>query len=181
MQLLDLSQNYFELFGQPVNFDIDPEQLHKKQQELQAIFHPDRFVNAADQDRRVSVQQAARVNEAYQTLVDPVERGRYMLELSGLNMNDQSETTSDTEFLMEQIALREQIEEIRSKDDPVAECAGIIRNLKHSMLEISNEFAQKFEAGELDAARQVSRKMQFIQRILQQAMDLQFQLEAELS
>ncbi|MFT5664699.1 MAG: hypothetical protein ACI9JR_002102, partial [Gammaproteobacteria bacterium] len=43
------------------------------------------------------------------------------------------------------------------------------------------EFSQKFEAGELDTAKLVSRKMQFLQRIFEQVMDLQFQLEEELS
>jgi molecular chaperone HscB len=181
MQVLDLSQNYFDLFEQRLNFAIDLTRLHQKQQNLQAIFHPDRFVNATDRDKRLSVQQASWVNEAYQTLTDPVKRARYMLMISGLEMNDESETTSDIEFLMEQIALREQMEAARDKDDPLEECDIIIRDVKLRLAEVSTEFSQKFEAGELDTAKLVSRKMQFLQRIFEQVMDLQFQLEEELS
>jgi molecular chaperone HscB len=181
MQSLDLSQSYFELFRQPLNFEVDLTQLHKNQQDLQAKFHPDRFVNASDQEKRLSVQQASWVNEAYQTLANPVQRARYMLEVSGLDMKDESETTSDIEFLMEQIALREQMEEARDKEDPLVECDNIITNLKLRSAEISDEFSQKFEAGDLDNDKLVSRKMQFIQRILEQVMDLQFQLEEEFS
>ena len=181
MQSLDLSQSYFDLFSQPLNFEIDLSQMHKNQQDLQAKFHPDRFVNASDQQKRLSVQQASWVNEAYQTLANPVKRARYMLEVSGLDMKDESETTSDIDFLMEQIALREQMEEVRDKQNPLEECDNIIDNLKRRSAEISNEFSQQFEAGNLDTAKLVSRKMQFIQRILEQVMDLQFQLEEEFS
>jgi molecular chaperone HscB len=104
-----------------------------------------------------------------------------MLEVSGVDMKDESETTSDIEFLMEQIALREQMEEVPDKQDPLEECDNIIRHLKVRLEEISNDFSTKFESGNLDTAKQVSRKMQFVQRILEQVMDLQFQLEEEYS
>lgn len=181
MQTLNLSQNYFELFRQPLNFDIDLPQLQKNQQDLQAKFHPDRFVNASDQEKRLSVQQASWVNEAYQTLANPVKRACYMLEVSGLDMKDESETTSDIEFLMEQMTLREQMEAVREKAQPLEACDRIVANLKLTCADISTEFCQRFEAKDLDTAKLVSLKMQFIQRILEQAMDLQFQLEEEFS
>ncbi len=181
MKVLDLSQSYFDLFKQPLSFEIDLAQLHENQQNLQAKFHPDRFVNASDQEKRLSVQQASWVNEAYQTLANPVKRARYMLEVSGQDMKDESETTSDIEFLMEQIALREQMEEVRDKQDPLEECDNIIKHLKLRSKEISDDFSNQFESGDLQAANLVSRKMQFVQRILEQVMDLQFQLEEEFS
>ena len=181
MKVLDLSQSYFELLKQPLSFAIDLAQLHENQQKLQAKFHPDRFVTASDQEKRLSVQQASWVNEAYQTLANPVKRARYMLEVSGLDMKDESQTTSDIEFLMEQIALREQMEEVRDKQDPLEECDNIIKHLKLRSKEICSDFSDKFESGDLENAKLVSRKMQFVQRILEQVMDLQFQLEEELS
>lgn len=181
MKALDLSQSYFDLFKQPLNFEIDLAQVHENQQNLQAKFHPDRFVNASDLEKRLSVQQASWVNEAYQTLANPVKRARYMLEVSGQDMKDESETTSDIEFLMEQIALREQMDDVRDKQDPLEECDNIVKHLKLRSKEISDDFSNKFESGDLPAAKLVSRKMQFIQRVLEQVMDLQFQLEEEFS
>lgn len=181
MKMLDLTQSYFELFKQSLSFEINLAQVHENQQQLQAEFHPDRFVNASDQDKRLSVQQASWVNEAYQTLVNPVRRARYMLEVSGLDIKDESETTSDIEFLMEQIALREQIEVVRDKPEPLQECDNIIKHLKQRSKEISDDFSQKFESGDLETAKLVSRKMQFVQRIFEQVRDLQFQLEEENS
>ena len=91
MQTLDLKQSYFELFGLDLKFDIDLKQLHSEQQRLQAIFHPDRFVRASDQEKRLSVQQASWVNEGYESLLNPVKRARYMLQLSGLELNEQGQ------------------------------------------------------------------------------------------
>jgi molecular chaperone HscB len=98
-----------------------------------------------------------------------------------LDMKDESQTTADIEFLMEQIALREQMEEVRDKQDPIEECDNIIKHLKIRSKEISDDFSTKFESGNLEAAKLVSRKMQFVQRISEQVMDLQFQLEEEFS
>ena len=98
-------------------FDIDNSQLHAEQQRLQAMYHPDRYVTSSERDKRLSVQVAAWVNQAYETLQDPVKRSRYLLEISGIDFPDDSTTTSDIGFLMEQIELREQVESCREGED----------------------------------------------------------------
>ena len=117
MQSPDLSQNYFELFGLEPAFDIDRERLQQQQRSLQASYHPDRHVNASERDRRLSMQLASWINQAYETLQDPVKRTRYLLEISGAEIPDDSTTTADTEFLMEQIELREQVDACRQHED----------------------------------------------------------------
>jgi molecular chaperone HscB len=180
MQTLDLKQSYFELFGLDLAFEIDVGRLHSEQQRLQAIYHPDRFVNAGEQDRRISVQQASWINQAFETLSNPVKRARYMLELSGLELNDESETTSDTVFLMEQLAIREEIDECRSDADPLCCCDHIASKLRSKAEQFGSEFIASFNQGQLEEARQSSRKMQFIQRILDQLTDFQIELEEGL-
>ena len=117
MQSPDLNQTYFELFGLEPAFTLDRDQLLAVQQGLQSSYHPDRHVNENDRDRRLSVQVASWINQAFETLQDPVKRSRYLLEISGADIPDDSTTTADTEFLMEQIELRE--------DDEVFETKGV--------------------------------------------------------
>lgn len=181
MQTLDLKQSYFELFGLDLTFEIDLKRLSSAQQRLQAVYHPDRFVNGSEQDKRLSVQQASWINQAFETLSNPVKRARYMLELSGLELNDESETTSDTAFLMEQLAIREEIDECRSDADPLICCDHIAAKLRSKAEQFNSEFVSNFTQGQLDDARISSRKMQFIQRILDQLMDFQIELEEGLS
>lgn len=177
----DVNQNYFELFGLPVDFQIDQNLMHDNHQKLQSAFHPDRFVNGTEQEKRLAVQKAAWINEAYETLHDPVKRARYMLEIGGLPLNDEHETTGDTAFLMEQIELREEMDECRSCKDPMRCCDHITGKLDQRSKEYSADFESFYHQGYLEEARQVSKKMQFIQRISEQIDEYQFELENELT
>ena len=177
MQSPDLSQNYFELFGLPVAFDIDRERLRTELRQLQTSFHPDRHVNGSDRERRMSVQIASWINQAHETLQDPVKRSRYLLEISGAEIVDDSATTSDAGFLMEQIELREEIESCREDADGLQRSQQVADRLQRRADQLAGEFVSCFAAGNLAEAMQISHKMQFIQRIQLQLDELQFDLE----
>ena len=177
MQSPDFSQNFFELFGLAPIFEIDKTALHSEQRRLQSSYHPDRFASASEQEKRLSVQAAAWINQAFDTLRDPVKRSRYLLELNGAELPDDSATTSDTAFLMEQIELREQLDACRDADDPLGSCDLIADRLEQRAAELAAEFSQQLGRPDLDAALQSSRKMQFVQRIQQQLGELRFELE----
>ena len=177
MMQLDLKKNYFELFDLSVDFQLDQKLLHAAQQKLQSSYHPDRFINANDLEKRLSVQNAAHVNEAYETLKNPVKRARYMLQVGGLDTLNDHETTTDTTFLMEQIEFREEMDECRSCKDPMRACSHITGKLDQRSKEFSNQFELLYQQGKLEDARQVSKKMQFVERILEQIDDIQIELE----
>jgi len=178
---VDINQNYFELFGLAVDFQIDENLMHSNHQKLQSAIHPDRYVNGTDQEKRLAVQKAAWINEAYEILKDPVKRARYMLEVGGLHLNDDHETTGDTAFLMEQIELREEMDQCRSCKDPMRCCDHITGKLDQRSREYSADFEAFYQQGYLEDARQVSKKMQFVQRILEQIDEYQLDLENDLN
>ncbi len=177
MQSPDPGQNYFELFGLKPDFDIDVAELQAAQQRLQSIHHPDRHVSADAARRRAAVQMASLINQACETLRDPVRRSRYLLAISGAELPDESATTADTAFLMEQLELREAVEGCRDSDAPLDCCAKLESQLHARATELAEDFVAEFDAGKLDAAVESSRKMQFIQRIQHQLDELQFELE----
>jgi molecular chaperone HscB len=177
---LDLNQNYFELFGLPIDFQLDKRLLHDNHQKLQAAYHPDRFINGSDQEKRIAVQKAAWINEAYEILHHSVKRARYMLEIGGLDMNDDHETTNDTAFLMEQMEIREEMDQCKSCQDPMRCCDHVTGKLDLRSKEYAEQFETLYQQGKLEQARQVSKKMQFVQRILDQLDDFQFELEDQL-
>ena len=177
MQLPDFSQNYFELFGLQANFDIDSADLRRAQQRLQSTYHPDRFAAASGQEKRLSVQMASLINQAYQTLRDPVKRSRYLLEIRGVELPDDSQTTADHAFLMEQIELREAIDTARQAEDALDRCWGLARQLDQRSTELERAFVSALETDDTAAAIDGSRKLQFIQRIRQQLDDVLFDLE----
>ena len=129
--MLDFNQNYFELFGLSTDFRIDLDELAKRYRDLQKVTHPDKFANASEQSQRIAMQSATQVNEAFQTLKDPLKRGQYMLQLSGRNADGENLTSSDTEFLMQQMALRESLEEAREAYEPLEELDRLLEKITH--------------------------------------------------
>ena len=115
----ELEKNYFELFGLPSQFTVDLPDLATRYRELQKKFHPDKFASGTDAERRMASQMAAQINAAYQSLKSPLERGRYLLKLSGIELDDEKDTQMNPAFLMEQMELREQLESAGGADDPL--------------------------------------------------------------
>ncbi len=79
---MDFNADHFTLMGLPRAFRIDTAALDKRYRELQAEVHPDRFAHAGDAEKRLSLQWATKVNEAYQTLKKPLPRAKYLLHLA---------------------------------------------------------------------------------------------------
>jgi molecular chaperone HscB len=110
-------QNHFELFGLAPSFALESEGLERSYREIQSEVHPDRFAHAGDAERRASLQWTTRVNEAYRTLKDPVQRGKHILELHGVDVAFETNTQMPSDFLMQQLELREEREAaIQAKD-----------------------------------------------------------------
>ena len=112
-----MSDNYFSLFDMPVQYSIDKMQLTNNYRRLQKSIHPDNYAHASDMDKRLSMQKSTQINDAYQILKNPLKRAIYLLELHDLKIKD-NESTTDSEFLMQQMELREQLSKLRHKDDP---------------------------------------------------------------
>ena len=180
---MELTQNHFELFGLPVAFDIDAQQLAERYRELQRTLHPDRYANASDRERRLSIQYAAQVNDAFQTLKSSLLRARYLLQIQGVEFDDEKETHLDPVFLMEQIELREALAEVRAEVDPFGSLNNIMADIKTRQKAMESRLQELFAGGGEDSrleAKQLVQKMQFLVRLQQEAEDLEEELVATL-
>jgi len=110
-------QNHFDLFGLTPAFGLDKEVLEKAYREIQSRVHPDRFAHAGDAERRASLQWTTRVNEAYRTLLDPVQRAKHILELHGVDVAFETNTQMPSDFLLQQLELREELEAATARKD----------------------------------------------------------------
>jgi molecular chaperone HscB len=172
-------KNHFELFGLPAAFDIDADDLASRYRELQRRVHPDKFANASDQERRLSLQMTAQVNEAFQTLKDPVRRGRYLLSLRGVDVGEETDTTMEPAFLMEQMEWRENLDEIRQADNPHKQLMELANRIEQSMQDKIGQFRQAFDKGsaeEIGKARNIVREMQFLGKMRREIDNLEEEL-----
>jgi molecular chaperone HscB len=177
-----LTQNHFEIFSLPQRYTLDRGVLDERYRELQRSVHPDRFASAGQQERRISMQQAAQINEAYQVLKDPLRRGRYLLELRGKVIDDPQQTHQDPAFLMQQIELREALGEVRGKPDPLPalEALGADIHAQYRALEVSLARALDEGDGGDEEALVLVRRMQFFARLRDEVQALEADLEDEL-
>ncbi|ANN67621.1 Fe-S protein assembly co-chaperone HscB [Bordetella bronchialis] len=107
--------DHFSLFGLPARFDIDAAQLEQAWRAVAARVHPDRYATASPAERRVAMQWSARANEAYRQLRDPLLRARYLCEQAGVDLQTESNTSMDTDFLMQQMTWREMLDDVREQ------------------------------------------------------------------
>jgi molecular chaperone HscB len=181
--MLDFSKNYFELFGLSMGYSIDVAALADSYRNLQRVVHPDRFASASEQERRLSMQGATLINEAFQTLKDPMLRARYLLSLHGVDMEGGNGSTQDMEFLMEQMELREQLAEVKDRTDPLAVVAAIIDDINTKIDALIIQLTEQFASAapeHLETARDTVLKMQFLQKLHQDAESLEAELEDAL-
>jgi molecular chaperone HscB len=167
MQQSDLSSDFFSLFGLPVSFEVDVSALTGRYRELQRAVHPDKHANASDAERRISMQMAARVNEGYQLLRDPLSRARYLLKLRGVQFND-SDTAFDNEFLMEQMELRERLAEVNENSNPEKELQAIRSVLDVRTREIIAQLGEIIlneDADHVKNSVELTRKLQFFRKL----------------
>ncbi|HEX2334423.1 MAG TPA: Fe-S protein assembly co-chaperone HscB [Burkholderiales bacterium] len=155
-------QSYFDLFGLPPAFEVEADGLERSYREIQSRVHPDRFAHAGDAERRASLQWSTRVNEAYRTLKDPVQRARHLLELHGVDVAFETNTAMPADFLAQQMELREALEE--AKD------ASALDALRRSLVK-EKQFLEKAIAEAIDArkdyvgAAALVRKLQFLDKL----------------
>lgn len=178
--MLELSRNHFELLGLPVAFELDPALLAERYHDLQRVLHPDRFAAAGERERRLSVEASARINDAHQTLRDPLARARYLLELLTGEHSGGAVGSADPAFLMEQMELRETLAGARDRADPAAAVADVLARLERQATDLSAALGARFAAPTADnlaAAGALVQQLQFVFRARAEAERLEAELD----
>lgn len=178
--MFDFSKNYFDLFGLPVTYRVDMAAVSERYRELQKLVHPDRYANAPEQEQRLALQRATLVNEAFDTLRDPLKRAIYLLQLNGVDTNAETATTRDGAFLMQQMELREALAEVRGQPDPLAALDRVMAQVGGLLKEQIAQLAVQFEAAtpeQLESARESVARMQFLSKLHSEAEALEAELD----
>ncbi|MGA8619093.1 MAG: Fe-S protein assembly co-chaperone HscB [Candidatus Sulfotelmatobacter sp.] len=129
--------DYFTFFGLPRKLNLDVAAMEKDFYELSRKLHPDLNARAGSQEQEWSLQQSSLLNDAYRTLKDPIKRTQYLLQLEGVELEEQSKSATEQarstgqvkkqivppDLLEEVFELNMQLEELRGlkkagEDDP---------------------------------------------------------------
>lgn len=162
---MDFNADHFALFNLPRVFRIDATQLDTRFRELQAQVHPDRFADADETQRRLSLQWATKANEAYLTLKKPLSRAMYLLELADAALNPANNRAMSTDFLVEQMEWREAVADARSARD-LAELELLEERVGSSIREGYGELASLLDdQHDLFEAGDRVRRLMFLERL----------------
>lgn len=147
--------------------------LADRYRELQRTVHPDRFAAGTDHEQRLSLQYTTLVNEAYDVLGSDLKRCIYLLKLKGVEISDK--TTVESAFLMQQIELREALDEVDQAEKPLDELESMRAQVNSILLTLMAEFKSHLDtesATSLELATTVVSKMQYMTRLIDE-IDLQ--------
>ena len=81
---------YFQVFSLPTKLGLDVAALEKSFYRLSREFHPDRFASKPAEEQATATEKSSLLNDAYRTLRDPIRRTEYLLEIEGVEMEEQS-------------------------------------------------------------------------------------------
>lgn len=103
--------NYFELFEIPVQLKVDKSALSSTFFRLSKKYHPDYFVNAAEDIQKDALEKSALLNKAWKTFLDPDETIKYVLQLKEM-LQEEEKYELPPLFLMEVMEINEQLMDI---------------------------------------------------------------------
>ncbi|HWM43900.1 MAG TPA: Fe-S protein assembly co-chaperone HscB [Burkholderiales bacterium] len=154
--------SHFDLFGLDPAYALESEALDRSYREIQTRVHPDRFAHAGDAERRASLQWTTRVNEAYRTLKDPVQRAKHLLELHGVDVAFETNTAMPADFLLQQMELRESLEEAKNP----AALDEMRKSLREQRAELEKHIGEAIDAKkDYAGAAGLVRKLQFLDKL----------------
>ncbi|OMO68650.1 hypothetical protein COLO4_29517 [Corchorus olitorius] len=159
IQPVDVSVDYFQIFGLEKKYDIEVDGLEGKYKDWQKKLHPDLVHSKSEKEREYAAEQSARVIDAYRTLSKPLSRAIYILRLEGVDV-DEEQTVSDPELLTEIMEIREAVEEATDSQA----LNQIQSQMKEKMEESSNSFANAYRSRKFDEAVTCIQRMTYYQR-----------------
>jgi molecular chaperone HscB len=140
--------DYFTIFGLPRKLWIEMAALEQKFLQLSWKLHPDNFVNAAPEEREISLKRSSELNDAYRTLRDPVARVEYLLAIEGARKEGQTKQQAPPELLEEVFELNESLDQLREAKS----LGGETSSLKQRLQTAEKNFESKLS--EVDAELQ---------------------------
>ena len=148
--------HFFALFGLPISFRIDADQLKACLLDLQKTHHPDR----QDGDSIAITQNASLINHAYNILSRDDSRAAYLLSLNGEDI-DLDKSISDWDFLGEMMEIRIALDDT---DDKTA-LNQMADEITQTSQALADGFDHAYQAQDWISARDLAQKLQFVGKL----------------
>ncbi len=157
--------NHYQRMGLGVSFDVDVADLDQRYFDLQRHLHPDRFVTRSAQEKALSQQQATAINDAYETLKEPLKRADYLVHLRGMDVLPEGcNLVNDTELLMETMELREALAEAETIDQVDALDARATDDIDYCIKQLS----KLFNEDDIKGACKLTTRLKYLKKLAEE-------------
>lgn len=154
--------DHFARLGQAVRFDVNDADLDKAYFGLQRQLHPDRFATRSAREKALSQQQATSLNQAYETLKNPLKRADYLVHLKGTEVLPEGcNLVNDQELLMEAMELREALIEATTP----AEVDKLAHRAAEDIAACIAELADAFARDKLESACRLTTRLKYLTKL----------------
>ncbi|PBC29236.1 Iron-sulfur cluster co-chaperone protein HscB [Apis cerana cerana] len=156
----------------PKTYDVNVTEIQKKYKELQKLLHPDKFSNKSEKEKQFSEILSSLVNKAYSTLLHPLKRGLYMLELNGITISEGTDNVN-AEFLMEIMEKNEEIEDAANNEEKIKK---LIQENETILNNLIMNVAVAFEQEDIKKAESLLIQMKYYNSINNRLKKLKYDL-----
>ena len=165
--------NHFFRLGLERSFDVDVEGLEQHYFDMQRQLHPDRFATRSAQEKSLSQQQATAINDAYETLKEPLKRADYLVDLLGVDeVPEDCNLVNDQALLMETIELREALEECETAEQVDILSTRAQNDIKGCIEKLS----KLFKVDDIDGACRLKTRLRYLKKLIEEARIHQMKL-----
>lgn len=160
------SPDHFSRLGLEASYDIDGDKLEKQYLGFQRVLHPDRFAGKLAKERALAQAQSVALNEAYETLSDPLKRATYLLRLKGvISEASADKTVNDSALLMEAMEKREALAQAESADA----IETLTVTAAGDAIQLLSDISKAFAAENLSAANRATLRLRYLRKFLEEA------------
>jgi molecular chaperone HscB len=158
--------DHFARLGLDRDFEIDSAELDRRYFGFQRNLHPDRFARRSAKERAIAESQSASLNQAYETLKEPLSRAAYLLELAGIrSAAAHAATVDDEELLTEAMENREALMEAETLEA----VDGLTAKALASSIACLNDLGQAFHANDLELANRLATRLRYWRKLSEEA------------
>jgi molecular chaperone HscB len=151
IQPIPAELDHFAFFQIPRKMALNESELEAQYYELSRRLHPDFFMNAPAVKRILSLEASARLNEAYKTLKDPIERAVYLVEQESGKL-EENDSRPPAELLEEILDAQEAVDNFNCCEEESA-----AQNLLDN-LQAAKECFEAQRIGQLTALKSLSNR-----------------------
>ena len=155
--------DHFVRLGVERAFEVDVPALDRRYFDLQRQLHPDRFATKAPKEKALSQQQATALNDAYETLKDPLKRADYLVHLEGVGVLPEGcNLVQDQSILIEAMEMREKLMMADNMDTLNA----IQRETKAEIDDVHTALSLAFKGADIEGACQLTTRLKYLDKMM---------------